>query len=86
MVAHRSVKRRQARRLICDSVRTRQRTRAGTYVDELESVPDVEQSPGGLFETDDGSEAEDVDADFKQLVGDMAGGSENVCGRFRDAL
>ena len=57
-----------------------------TYVDELGSIPGVEERPGCLLEADNGRKAEDVDADFKELVDDLAGCSENIYGRFGDAL
>ena len=57
-----------------------------THVDELEGVPDVEQRPGSLLEADDGRELEDVDADLKELVDDLARCAEYVDRRFRDAL
>ncbi len=57
-----------------------------TYVDELESIPDVQERSGGLFETDNGGEAEDVDAEFEQLVEDVTSSAKDIGCGFRDTL
>ena len=41
-----------------------------TYIDQLEGVPDVEQSPRSFLESYDGRETEQVDAHFEKLMSD----------------
>ena len=41
-----------------------------TYIDQLEGVPDVEQSPRSLLESYDRRETEQVNAHFQELMSD----------------
>ena len=57
-----------------------------TYIDQLEGVPDAEQSPRSLLESYDGRETEQVDAHFEKLMRDQSSGSENIRGSLCNAL
>ena len=85
-VAQRSVRARQERRLICERMSTGVKNERGTYVDELEGIPYVEEGASGLFKTWVGCEAEDVDAKLEELVDDLGGDAKDVDGGLCDTL